>query len=160
MPHGGGGLKTFVKNNPGVGNELVKCNIFAIFSGHIHQASGYDSDWEIKSTKSNMTLNIPTYYIGLRVYQKMSSAGFVYYGSDVFSSPCTTPLTAVAALPIRCPRRSGPRPQILRLVRIRRQLDSLSTVYELGISAYYRLCISLPENKSCAVSKAQTFRII
>lgn len=83
ITHGAGGLKTFVKNNPDVSNELVKYNIVALFSGHTHNAWGYDSDWEIKSTKSNMTLNVPTYYMGSSLYQKMSSARFAYYGSDV-----------------------------------------------------------------------------
>lgn len=69
VPHAWKGLRLYTQRVSGMSDVLYDSSVIAVLSSHVHDAYGFDNDWEIGSGTSTRT--IPLFYSGSASYNKL-----------------------------------------------------------------------------------------
>lgn len=69
VPHAWSGLRLYTRRVAGMTDVLYESSVVAVLSSHVHDAYGFDNDWEIGS--GNTTRSVPVYYSGSASYNKL-----------------------------------------------------------------------------------------
>lgn len=69
VPHAWSGLRLYTQRVSGMTDVLYDSTVIAVLSSHVHDAYGFDHDWEIGSGENTRT--VPVYYSGSASYNKL-----------------------------------------------------------------------------------------
>lgn len=93
VPHAWSGLRLYTQRVNGMTDVLYDSSVIAVLSSHVHDAYGFDNDWEIGSGSNTRT--VPVYYSGSASYNKLIAVkmkarkkGLVVNVYDTKTVPC------------------------------------------------------------------------